>query len=89
METASRAKLAAGFLAWKVSIQHLPFFPPPQYSYSKIHLKQTSKMWNQTENTYGHKLRVAVNGLRTAFPFMAKFYLICFGGSLLQLQKYN
>lgn len=46
-------------------------------------------MWNQTENTYGHKLRVAVNGLRTAFLFMAKFYLICFGGSLLQLQKYN
>lgn len=46
-------------------------------------------MWNQTENTYGHKLRVAVNGLRTAFLFMAKFYLICLGGSLLQVQKYN
>lgn len=46
-------------------------------------------MWNQTENTYGHKFRVVVNGLRTIFLFMAKFHLICFGGCLLQIQKYN
>lgn len=52
-------------------------FLSPQYFYSKNHLKQTSKMWNnQTENTHGHKLRVAVNGVRTVFLFMTKFYLV-------------
>lgn len=47
-------------------------------------------MWkNQTENTHGHQLRVVVNDLRTVFLFTAKFYLKCFGGYLLQVQKYS